>query len=119
MNDDYSIQKLKIALEKFNTERDWGKFHSPKNLAAALSVEASELLEVFMWLTEQESRDISGSIMSNAKDEIGDVMICLTNLASKLGIDPMKAAFEKIEKNAAKYPVDKSKGRAKKYSDLE
>ena len=119
MSQGESLEKLRLALAKFNGDRDWDKFHAPKNLATALSIEASELLEVFVWLSEQESRTLSEKALASAKEEIGDVMICLVNLAAKLGIDPVEAAFAKLEKNAMKYPVEKSRGKAKKYTDLD
>lgn len=107
------IQRLKI----FTKERDWEKFHSPKNLAMALSVEVSEIVELFQWLTEEESCKLSPEKLQKLKEEIGDVMIYLTKLADKFGIDPLEAAREKIEINEKKYPADVVKGKAKKYSE--
>lgn len=113
---------METLLEKLRTfvqERDWNQFHSPKNLAMALSVEASEIVEIFQWLTQEQSRRIEGEQLEKLKDEIGDVMIYLTMLADKLGIDPVEAAHNKIEKNRKKYPVDKARGKATKYSVFE
>jgi len=115
---DQLLDDLVNRLRKFADERDWGQFHSPKNLAMALTVEAAELLEEFQWLTEEHSRQPDQERLKRIKEEIGDVMIYLILLSDHLSIDPMEAAFEKIEKNRTKYPVDKAKGSAKKYTDL-
>jgi len=115
---DRSLADLAELLRKFADEREWGQFHSPKNLAMALTVEAAELLQEFQWLTEEQSRQPDQEGLKRIKEEIGDVMIYLILLSDHLSIDPMAAAFKKIEKNRAKYPVDKAKGSAKKYTDL-
>jgi len=112
------MEELIQKLREFAQERDWGKFHSPKNLAIALAVEAAELLEEFQWLTEKQSRQPDQERFDRIKDEISDVMIYLTLLSDQLGINPLMSAFEKIEKNREKYPVDKARGSAKKYTDL-
>jgi dCTP diphosphatase len=113
-----SLADLAELLRKFADEREWEQFHSPKNLAMALTVEAAELLEEFQWLTEQQSRQPEQECLYRIKEEIGDVMIYLVLLSHHLNIDPTTAAFEKIEKNRAKYPVEKAKGSAKKYTEL-
>ena len=105
-------------IRRFNDERDWAQFHSPKNLAMALSVEVAEIAEHFQWLTQDESKNVSPEKLSEIKDEIGDVMIYLFNLSDKLGIDPIEAAEKKLEANHNKYPAEKSKGSAKKYTEL-
>jgi NTP pyrophosphatase (non-canonical NTP hydrolase) len=105
-------------VRSFVAARDWDQFHSPKNLAMALTVEAAELLEVFQWLTEEQSRAPTPETRAAAADEIADVLIYLLQLAHKLGIDPAAAAREKLVANARKYPVEKSRGTAKKYSEL-
>jgi NTP pyrophosphatase (non-canonical NTP hydrolase) len=112
------IAKLIAEIRQFSEERDWRQFHDPKNLASAVSVEAAELLELFMWLTPEQSRKLPEDKLQNARDEIGDVLICLLNLADQLGIDAVDAALQKMKKNRAKYPVDKAKGLAKKYNEL-
>jgi len=112
------IHELQISLRKFAAERDWGQFHSPKNLAAALSVEAAELLEHFQWLTEEQSRTIPEEKHGAIAEEIADVLLYLLQLADKLDIDPIDAARKKMILNAAKYPVDRAKGTMKKYSEL-
>ena len=84
----------------------------------ALSVEVAELVEHFQWLTQEESYEIGPDKLGKIKEEIGDVLIYLTNLADKLGIDPLKAAKEKIIINKGKYPVNKSRGNSRKYTEL-
>lgn len=112
------IQELQESLRDFAAQRDWEQFHSPKNLAAALSVEAAELLEHFQWLTEEQSRNIPKEKEESIAEEIADVLLYLLQLADKLGIDPIDSARKKIQTNAAKYPVDLARGTMKKYSEL-
>ncbi len=109
------IQK---KLRAFAKARKWEPFHSPKNLAAALSVEASELLEIFQWLTEEQSHRITADKkeMAHVKEEMADVLLYLLRLADVLGVDLEKAAQEKMKKNAQKYPVTAAKGNAVKYT---
>jgi dCTP diphosphatase len=113
----HGLTQLRDALRQFADERDWDQFHSPKNLAAALSVEAAELLEVFQWLTEAESRKPTPEQLARAREEMADVLNYLVRLADKLDVNLMDAAREKIQKNALKYPADKARGSAKKYSE--
>lgn len=112
------IVAIQQKLEKFAKERDWNQFHSPKNLSMALAVEAAELLEIFQWLTEQQSKEIvtSEEQMSLVREEIADVFLFLVRLADKLNVDIEKAALEKIELNALKYPIELSRGKAEKYN---
>ncbi|APV51001.1 nucleotide pyrophosphohydrolase [Betaproteobacteria bacterium GR16-43] len=112
------LEALKEHLREFAREREWDQFHSPKNLAMALSVEAAELLEIFQWLTEEQSRRLDAKTHAAASDEIADVFIYLLRLADKLGIDPVAAAQRKQVKTAEKYPVEKSRGNNKKYTEL-
>lgn len=102
-------------------ERDWEKFHTPKNLAIAAAIEASELVEVFQWLTDEESKAVSEDAkkMECISDELADVLFYLLRIADKLNIDVEAAILNKMEKSKAKYPVEKSKGRATKYDELE
>ena len=109
--------ELRDRLRQFAAERDWDKFHSPKNLATALSVEAAELLEHFQWLSEAESARLPPEKRDLVRDEMADVLIYLVRLADKLDVDLLAAAAKKIEKNAQKYPADKVRGSMKKYSD--
>jgi NTP pyrophosphatase (non-canonical NTP hydrolase) len=113
------MEELIRKLREFAAERDWEQFHSPKNLSMALAVEAAELLEHFQWLTEQESSDLDPETWKKVREEIGDVQIYLARLADRLGISPLEAAMEKLEINKNKYPSDKVRGKAKKYTDLD
>ena len=115
MND---IENLRNQLRTFAAERDWDQFHSPKNLAAALAVEAAELLEHFQWLTEAESRQLPPTALAAVRAEVADVLLYLIRISDKLGIDLIAAANEKIILNAQKYPVDKARGNSKKYTGL-
>jgi len=108
---------LRDKLRKFVAERDWDQFHSPKNLAMALSVEAAELVEHFQWLTEEQSRQLPPEKLAQVRDEMADVLVYLVRLADKLDVDLLAAAAQKIEKNALKYPAGKVRGSMKKYSD--
>jgi dCTP diphosphatase len=112
------LEKIAETLEHFAKERDWNQFHSPKNLAMALSVEAAELVEEFLWLTEEQSSNLTSDKLSRVKDEMGDVLNYLIRLSSKLNIDLIAAANDKIVKNGINYPVEKAKGNAKKYTEL-
>ena len=112
MND---IETLRKSQADFAAERDWEQFHSPKNLAMALAVEAAELLEHFQWLTEAQSQNLSPEQKTAVSHEMADVLLYLVRLSDRLGIDLMAAAQEKMALNAIKYPVDKSRGKATKY----
>jgi NTP pyrophosphatase (non-canonical NTP hydrolase) len=105
------VQELIKKIKVFRQERDWDQYHSPKNLVMALSVEVAELVEHFQWLTEEESRNLPADKLAQVRDEIGDILIYLTNLAEKLCIDPVQAAHDKIEKNRIKYPAEIVKGK--------
>ena len=113
------MEDLRSAIKAFIRERDWEQFHSPKNLAMALSVEASEIVEHFQWLTEEQSKNLPSDKLAEVREEIGDVMIYLTELADKLGIDPVEAARAKVTINEQKYPAALVKGKASKYSEYE
>jgi NTP pyrophosphatase (non-canonical NTP hydrolase) len=112
------MKELIQSIRKFAQIRDWDQFHSPKNLAMALSVEVAEIVEHFQWLTQAESKNLDSVKQSEIKKEIADVMIYLIRLADRLGIDPVQAAEEKMRLNEKKYPVEKVKGNAAKYTDL-
>jgi NTP pyrophosphatase (non-canonical NTP hydrolase) len=113
-----SLEALRDAQRAFVAERDWERFHTPKNLAAALAVEAAELLEPFQWLTAEESARLSPEQLAAVRDEMADVLLYLVRLADRLDVDLLAAAREKIRKNALKYPVERSKGSARKYDEL-
>jgi dCTP diphosphatase len=112
------IDQIKHRLREFAEARDWDQFHSPKNLASAISVEAAELLEIFQWLTEENSKDLDADTKKKVEQEIADVFLYLVRLADKLDIDVLAAAAKKIDLNDAKYPVQLSKGNAKKYTEF-
>jgi len=112
------MKELIQKIRQFIQERDWEQFHSPKNLSMALSIEAAEIMEHFQWKTTEESRQLDEKTFSEVKDEIGDTFVYLLRLCDELNIDPIKAANDKMLKNADKYPVNKSKGNAKKYTEL-
>ena len=111
------MNDLKDAIRFFIGERDWEQFHSPKNLAMALSVEVAEVVEHFQWLTEEQSQNLPPEKLAKVREEIGDVMIYLTELAEKLGVDPVEAATAKLEINRQKYPAALVKGKAAKYTE--
>ena len=113
-----SLQELRNALRQFAAERDWDQFHSPKNLAIALNVEAAELLEHFQWVSDVESAEIPTATRAKVREELADVLLYLIRLADKLDVDLAIAAAEKIRINAAKYPIEKARGSSKKYTDL-
>ena len=112
------LTQLRNSLRQFAAERDWDQFHSPKNLAMALAVEAAELLERFQWVTEEDSKRLPPADLAAVREEMADVLNYLVRLADKLDVNLLEAAAEKIVLNAQKYPVDKSRGSAKKYSEL-
>ena len=111
------MEELIHKLREFAKERDWDQFHSPKNLAMALSVEVAEIVEFFQWMTEEQSRNPASEKIDKLKAEIGDVMIYLIKLADKFGIDPLQAARDKLEINEKKYPAEVVKGKSKKYNE--
>lgn len=105
MPDDNPIEQLAQRLRQFADARDWAPFHSPKNLASALTVEASELLEHFQWLTEDQSRQLEADQREAVALEMADVLLYLVQLSSALGVDLMDAAQRKMVINAQKYPA--------------
>lgn len=105
-NEMNEIQKILGMHRKFTRERNWDQFQTPKNLSMALSVEASELVEVFMWLTDQQTLCLNGNKLQAAAEEIADVFIYLLRIADVLGIDLVAAAEQKMKKNMEKYPVE-------------
>jgi NTP pyrophosphatase (non-canonical NTP hydrolase) len=111
---------LALALRQFSAERDWDQFHTPKNLAMALSVEVAELLEPFQWLTPRQSLDVSSDPLraQQVADELADVLIYLVRLADILGIDLNEAVTTKLAANAIRYPVERTRGSAAKAADF-
>ncbi len=120
MSEQIDIGEFKKVLQKYADEREWNQFHSPKNLSMALSVEAGELMEIFQWLTLEESRDLHAipKKFQQAKDEIADIFVYLVRLCGILEVNLPEAVNEKMEKNAKKYPIEKAKGNAKKYNEF-
>ena len=112
-----SLDDLKLRLREFARERDWEQFHSPKNLAMALIVEAGELVEHFQWLTEAQSQSLNADKREQVALELADVFIYLVRLADRLDVDLLDTAQRKIVLNAQKYPADKVRGSAKKAGD--
>lgn len=113
-----SLRSLTTQLYQFAKDRDWQQFHSPKNLASALVVEAGELLEHFQWLTEEQSRSLSPEKRDAVGAEVADVLLYLIQLATALGLDPIAEAQAKLELNAQRYPIDLARGSSKKYNEL-
>ena len=112
-----SLIRLRDALREFAAARDWEQFHSPRNLAAALAVEAAELLEPFQWLTDEASRNLPPEKRTAVEHELADVLLYLIRLADKLDVDLEQAARAKIELNGQKYPVETSRGSSRKYDE--
>ncbi|MCC6867315.1 MAG: nucleotide pyrophosphohydrolase [Burkholderiales bacterium] len=117
-DDPLALTRLRDRLRAFAAARDWEQFHAPKNLAIALSVEAAELLEHFQWVSEEGSRSMPADKRGEIADEIADVFLYLIRLADVLDVDLVHAAEKKIARNAQKYPVEKARGTARKYTEL-
>ena len=111
-----NISKIQSQLEKFAVDREWEQFHTPKNLAMALSVEASELVEIFQWLKAEESNLPNQKQIEAINAEVADIAMYLFRFCSILEIDLEKAIKDKLVKNAEKYPVNLSNGNAQKYN---
>ncbi len=119
-SDDHTrIRELKEQVAAFARERDWDRFHSPKNLSMALAVEVAELMELFQWKTEQESWDAKRDprTLARVSEEIGDIAIFVLNLCNRLDIDLASAVMRKLEQSAAKYPAEQVRGKAAKYTE--
>ena len=106
-----TVSELRQLMAQFVAERDWGQFHSPKNLAMSMAIEASELMEHFQWLTNEQSAEIDAAVRHEVGEELADVVCYAMSLANSLDIDIASAVFQKMEKNRLKYPVDKFRGR--------
>jgi dCTP diphosphatase len=113
-----TIEQLAVAVREFGCARDWHLYHTPKNLTAALIVEAAELLEPFQWLTPEQSQNLPPDKLEAVRQEMADVLIYLVSLANCLEVDLLKAAEDKLVINAAKYPVEKAKGSCAKSHEL-
>ncbi|MFI1918656.1 nucleotide pyrophosphohydrolase [Nocardia sp. NPDC020380] len=116
-----SLERLQTLVADFAEQRDWGQFHTPKNLVMALTGEVGELSEIFQWLTPEESIALGADVTARAKveSELADVFIYLLSLADTLRVDLVAAAEAKVRLNEERYPVELARGRAVKYSDLD
>jgi dCTP diphosphatase len=114
-----TLDQLKTRLREFAVARDWEQFHSPKNLAMALIVEAAELVEHFQWLTEEQSAALPPDKHAEVEQELADIQIYLIRLADRLNIDLEQAVDAKIALNERRYPVEKVRGSAKKYTEYD
>ena len=112
------LESLKNRLREFAKGRDWDQFHSPKNFSMAMIVECAELVEHFQWLTDEQSKHLPADTLEEVRLEMADIFLYLIRLADKLDVDLVKAANDKIKLNAEKYPIDKAKGLATKYTKL-
>jgi len=111
------LVELRELVRQFVDERDWDKFHTPKNLATALSIEASELLEPFQWLVSGEKAELSEASLTAIRHEMADVLVYLVRLADKMDVDLFQAVHEKMKLNREKYPAEKVRGDSRKYSE--
>ena len=114
-----ALRALQQRVAAFAAAREWEPFHSPKNLAMALSVEAAELVEEFQWLTEEQSRALDADRRERVRLELADVFIYLLRIADKLGVDLVAAANDKIVLNEKKYPAERVRGDARKYTEYD
>ena len=112
------LDEIRAALRRFNEARDWGRYHSPRNLAMALSVEAGELLELYLWSADEGPQPAVPSRAPRVADEAADVLICLLNLCEHAGVDLAAAVEAKLARNAEKYPEGAASGRLEKYDEL-
>jgi len=111
------LEELRVRVNNFAIERDWVQFHSPKNLAMALIVEAGELVEQFQWLKESDSYSLTREKLAAVEEEIADIFVYLIRISHQLDIDLVSAAKKKIELNESKYPAEKVRGSARKYTE--
>ena len=114
-----ALRVLQQRLAAFAAARDWEQFHSPKNLAMALSVEVAELVEELQWLTEEQSKALDAERLERVRLELADVFIYLLRLADRLDVDLMRAADDKIAQNERKYPAERVRGDARKYTEYD
>ncbi len=110
------VDQLLADILKFRSDRDWEKFHTPRNLAISISLEAAELLENFQWQVGEEP--ITTEVRENASEEMADIFIYLLSMSHDLGIDLIEVATKKLDESQARYPIEKSKGSSKKYTEF-
>lgn len=115
-----SIYQLRQLIQDFVDERDWRKYHNPKDLAISIAIEAAELMELFQWVSERKVEKVleDAERFTRLEEELADIIILCFNLANVLDVDVAKAVTKKVEKNRAKYPVDLVKGNYNKYTQL-
>ena len=113
-----NLETLSAEVKKFTQERDWEQFHNPKDLAIALGIEVSELQEIMLWISTENSSDRIKEKMTEVQNEVGDIFLYLLRFCDVVGIDPIAAASNKMKLNAEKYPIHKSRGNSKKYSEF-
>ena len=116
MTDSKTLNTLTQQLRDYADARDWQQFHSPKNLAMALSVEAAELVEIFQWLTEEESGNLTSTQRQQTEHELADIFLYLLRMADRVDVDIVDAAKKKILINEKRYPAEKVRGSSKKYT---
>ncbi|MEN0061864.1 MAG: nucleotide pyrophosphohydrolase [Myxococcota bacterium] len=119
MSDEPTLADLSARVRAFAEARDWGRYHSPRNLAMALSVEAGELLELYLWCTDEGPQPLHPPRAAKVADEAADVLICLLNFCDRAGIDLASALDAKLRKAEAKYPVERVRGQALKYHEYD
>jgi dCTP diphosphatase len=117
MSSSRTIAELQAAVRQFSDDRDWGRYHSPRNLAMSVSVEAGELLELFLWSTDDGPQPAVDARVPRVAEEAADVLISLLNLCDRAGIDLSAAVDAKLKAAAEKYPVERVRGRALKYDE--
>lgn len=113
-----NLAELNQTIKDFVRERDWEQFHNPKDLAMALGIEVAELQELMLWVNTSDSGERVDERRVEVEDEIGDIMVYLLRFCQVTGIDPIQATARKMEKNAQKYPVERSRGNSRKYTEL-
>ncbi len=115
---DNRFEHLCQKILEFRDDRDWARYHDPKNLSQAISIEAAELQEIFLWKTNEESRNFNGKEIQKVKEELADIFIFMMYMCHEFGIDIMEEVEKKLAINGEKYPVEKAMGSSKKYTDL-
>ena len=116
MNND--LKSITEKIIRFRDDRDWAQYHDPKNLSQALGIEASELQEIFLWKSSEQSRDLSQDDIERVKEEVADIFIYLTYLCHAFKIDLFEETLNKVRENEIRYPVERAKGSSKKYNKL-
>ena len=111
-----TLQDLKARVAEFVGERDWGQFHTPKNLSMSIAIEAAELMEHFQWMTVEQSRSLPPEALAEIGEELADIVIYSLSLANVLGLDLTQTVTEKMAKNIRKYPADRVRGKSHKYT---